>query len=190
MAKTNALQSQIKIAEEEKTQLKKQLSEAEEKLNVPNSGTQTATNNQVSGTVNSIGLSTLSLFRPIQDQHDRSRPASLNLSGFKVVSNRDTTNLQFNIIPAIGGEGKLAGHIIVIMKNELGISVYPQTALSGPETQINYFSGEPFATQRFRPVDASFLKPRKAGNYTFTVYIFAKNGDLLHFQSLVLQVKI
>ena len=76
------------------------------------------------------------------------------------------------------------------MKNELGISVYPQTALSGPETQINYFSGEPFATQRFRPVDASFLKPRKAGNYTFTVYIFAKNGDLLHFQSLVLQVKI
>jgi hypothetical protein len=139
------------------------------------------------GTANTIGLSTLSLFRPVQGQRDRTRPATLNLSGFKVIGNRDTTNFQFNIIP--GGESKLAGHIIVLMKNELTIQVYPQQALGGNDTQINYSSGEPFSTQRFRPVDASFLKPRKPGNYTFTVYIFAKNGDLIHYQSVILPVK-
>lgn len=138
---------------------------------------------------NSIGLSTLSFFHPIQGQRDRTRPATLNLSGFKIVINRDTVNLQFNIIPVIGGEEKLAGHIIAVMKNELAIQVYPPQALGGNDNQVNYSSGETFATQRFRPVDANFLKPRKAGNYIFTVYIFAKNGDLLHFQSVVLPVR-
>jgi hypothetical protein len=137
----------------------------------------------------SIGLSTLSLFRPIQGQRDKTRPAVLNLSDFKVLVNRDSANLQFNIIPAFDKEERLAGHIIVIMKNELGIQVYPMNALSGSETQINYSTGEPFATQRFRPVNANFLRPRKAGNYTFTIYIFAKNGDLLHYQSVILPVK-
>jgi len=140
--------------------------------------------------VNTIGLSTLSFFRPVQGQKDRTRPATLTLSGFKVETKRDTINLMFNIIPATLGEGKLAGHIVAIMKNELGIQVYPQSALNVQGTQISFTSGEPFATQRFRPVDAAFLRPRKAGNYTFNVYIFAKNGDLLHYQSVILPVKL
>ncbi len=140
--------------------------------------------------VNTIGLSTLSFFRPVQGQKDRTRPATLTLSGFKVETKRDTINLLFNIIPATLGEGKLAGHIVAIMKNELGIQVYPQSALNVQGTQISFTSGEPFATQRFRPVDAAFLRPRKAGNYTFNVYIFAKNGDLLHYQSVILPVKL
>lgn len=207
IAKTNALMGQVQKSEEEKAVLAKKLEEAQLALsgqgasasapdsagiasgNCPPVPACPAISGVPSATVSSIGLSTLSLFRPIQSQRDRTQPATLNLSGFKVVINRDTTNLMFNIIPAIGGEAKLAGHIVVIMKNELGIQVYPTNALSGPETQISYLSGEPFATQRFRPVDASFLKPRKAGNYTFTVYIFAKNGDLLHFQSVILPVR-
>ena len=75
------------------------------------------------------------------------------------------------------------------MKNELGIQVYPFNVLNTPETQFNYATGESFSTQRFRPVDASFLKPRKPGNYIFTAYIFAKNGDLLNLQSIILPVK-
>lgn len=207
IAKTNALIGQVQKGEEEKAALAQKLADAQLALGAQTSGTPTpdltgtasekcpptpacsTTGGAPSATVSSIGLSTLSLFRPIQNQRDRTRPATLNLSGFKVVINRDSTNLMFNIIPALGGEGKLAGHIVVIMKNELGIQVYPISALNGPETQINYSSGEPFATQRFRPVDASFLKPRKAGNYTFTVYIFARNGDLLHYQSVVLPVR-
>lgn len=140
--------------------------------------------------INSIGLSTLSFFRPVQGQKDRTRPATLTLSGFQVETKRDTVNLLFNIIPATLGEGKLSGHIVAIMKNELGIQVYPQSALNVQGTQISFTSGEPFATQRFRPVDAAFLKPRKAGNYTFNVYIFAKNGDLLHYQSVMMPVKL
>lgn len=203
VAKTNALMNQIQIGEEEKAALTKKLAEAQEQLKTGSEtseaiGSSRPTNFDkcpaapvcpTGGTVNSIGLSTLSLFKPIQGQKDRTRPATLNLSGFKVVGNRDTTNLQFNIVPAIVGEAKLAGHIIVLMKNELTIQAYPQQALNSSDTQINYSSGEPFSTQRFRPVDASFLKPRKPGSYTFAVYIFAKNGDLLHYQSIIMPVK-
>ncbi len=139
----------------------------------------------------SIGLSTLSLFKPVQNQKDKTRPASLSLNDFKVVNMRDTVNLQFNIINLLGNDVKLAGHIMVLMKSDTMIEVYPINALNSPrDFQINYTAGEPFATQRFRPVDASFPKPRKPGNHVFTVFIFAKNGDLLHFQSVLLPVKI
>jgi hypothetical protein len=137
-----------------------------------------------------IGLSTLSFFKPIQGQKDRTRPAQINLSGFKTVTGRDTVSLQFNIIPASGNDQKISGHIIVLMKNEQGISVYPAAALTGSDSQISYSSGEPFATQRFRPVDASFLKPRKAGNYIFSIFIFSRSGDLIHYQNAPMVIKL
>lgn len=144
----------------------------------------------VSGTINSIGLSTLSLFKPIQGQKDRTRPAVLNLSGFKAEIGRDNVNLKFNIIPATTDDSKISGHIIVLMKNELAIQAYPLQALGGNDFQINYSAGEPFATQRFRPVDAGFVKPKKSGNYSFTVFIFSRTGDLIHFQSVNIPLKL
>lgn len=141
-------------------------------------------------TVSSIGLSTLSLFKPIQNQKDRTRPAILSLSGFKAAIGRDTVNLQFNIIPNSAEDSKISGHIIVLMKNELGIQAYPYNAFGGNDFQINYSAGETFATQRFRPVDASFVKPRKSGNYSFTVFIFSRSGDLIHYQGLTLPLKL
>lgn len=140
---------------------------------------------------NSIGLSTLSFFKPIQMQKDKTRPASLILSDFKAIVNRETLNFQFNINNQLGGDVKLAGHIIVLMKNEQMIEVYPMNALnSARDYQMTYTSGEPFATQRFRPVDATFPKPKKGGNFVFTVFIFAKNGDLIHYQTVYQVVKI
>jgi hypothetical protein len=139
----------------------------------------------------SIGLSTLSFFKPVQNQKDKTRPASLSLNDFKVVNNRENINFQFNINNLLGGDVKLAGHIVVLLKNDQVIEVYPMNAMNSPrEAQINYASGEPFATQRFRPVIASFPKPKKGGNFIFTIYIFAKNGDLLHYQGVILPVAI
>lgn len=200
VAITDELLEKVKISDQEKIELTAKLTALEDQLKAdPNAAKNNSSESSLkcpaptacptTPTVNSIGLSTLSLFKPIQGQHDRTRPATLNLSGFKVVGTRDTTNLQFNIIPPAGGEARIAGHIIVLMKNELTIQVYPPEALSSSETQLNYATGETFSTQRFRPVDAHFLKPRKPGNYTFTVFIFARNGDLLHFQSVILPVK-
>ena len=143
-----------------------------------------------SATVNSIGLSTLSLFKPIQGQKDRTRPAILNLSGFKTATGRDTVNLLFNIIPSTTDDTKISGHIVVLMKNELGIQAYPLQTFGGNDFQINYSAGEPFATQRFRPVDASFVKPRRSGNYSFTVFIFSRTGDLIHYQTIIQPIKI
>jgi hypothetical protein len=142
------------------------------------------------GTMNAAGLATLSLFKPLQGRQDRSKPAVLNLSGFKTTTSSTSVNLQFNIIPSVTDDSKISGHIIVLMKNEQGIEAYPAASLAGPDFQINYASGEPFATQRFRPVDASFLKPRKAGNYTFSVFIFSRTGDLIHFQTVNLPLTI
>lgn len=196
VAKTNALINQIKIDEEEKLDLSKKLTETEDKLKMISDSSEDAQTKGSSAkatsqatSINLIGLSNLSLFRPIQGQKDLTKPPTINLSAFKVEGNRDTTNLQFNIIPTSDVDGKLGGYIIVLMKNELTIQAYPQRALIGNDIQISHTSGEPFSTQHFRPVDASFLKPRKPGNYTFAIYIFAKNGDLLHFQSVILPVK-
>ena len=138
----------------------------------------------------SFGLSYLSLFKPVIGQKDRTRPAQISLSGFNVTSLRDTISLRFNITPLLPNEQKIAGHILVIMKGETGLQVYPQMSLNAPDAQISYSAGESFATQRFRPVDASFLKPRKSGQFVFTVLIFAKNGDLIHTQTVPLFVRI
>jgi hypothetical protein len=192
VSKTNSLMSQIQVIEEENKALALKLAEAQGSPQTPATDADTAAQTpapSIPSQSSSIGLSTLSFFRPVQGQKDRTKPSVLNLSGFQVVGNRDTTNLQFNIIPANEQDGKIAGHIIVLMKNELTIQVYPALALATNETQISYSSGEPFSTQRFRPVNATFLKPRKPGNYTFTAFIFAKNGDLLHYQSVILPVK-
>jgi hypothetical protein len=144
----------------------------------------------VSSSASSIGLSTISLFKPIQGQKDRTRPSVLNLSGFKAEISRDNVNLKFNIIPSVTDDSKISGHIIVLMKNELAIQAYPLQALGGNDFQINYSAGEPFSTQRFRPVDAGFVKPRKSGNYSFTVFIFSRTGDLLHFQTVNIPLKL
>lgn len=141
-------------------------------------------------TAQAIGLSTLSFFKPIQGQKDRTRPAQMNLSGFKTITGRDTVSLQFNIIPASGNDQKISGHIVVLMKNDQGVAVYPAAALAGSDHQISYSSGEPFATQRFRPVDASFLKPRKAGNFIFSIFIFSRSGDLIHYQNAPMVIKL
>ena len=212
-AKQEDLEDQVKVALAENEKLKQQLEEhkaevAETKakdvlpVQTPPATATTTTNAATtcpapvtcpslptSGSANSIGLSTLSLFRPIQGQKDRTRPAVLNLSGFKTAVGRDSVNLQFNIIPAVTDDSKISGHIIVLMKNEIAIQAYPAQALGGNDFQINYAAGEPFATQRFRPVDASFVKPRKAGNYSFTVFIFSRSGDLIHFQTIALPLK-
>lgn len=135
-----------------------------------------------------IGLSTLSYFKPIQGQKDKTRPASLNLTGFQTISSKEVLHLQFNIINLLGNDIKLAGQIIVLMKNNLMIQAYPAQSLATNDHQINFAAGEPFATQRFRPVDAIFSHPKRAGSYIFTIFIFAKNGDLMHFQNVTLPV--
>lgn len=201
-SKKDELQAQVRIALAENEKLKIQLEEkkgsatdlpvAESTATTPNNcpAPVTCPAPGISGSANSIGLSTLSLFRPIQGQKDRTRPAVLNLSGFKTSIARDTVNLQFNIIPAVTDDSKISGHIIVLMKNEIAIQAYPLQALGGNGFQINYSAGEPFATQRFRPVDASFVKPKKSGNYSFTVFIFSRTGDLIHFQTITAPLRL
>ena len=102
--KTNGLIKQIKDAEEDKLALTKKLTDAEEQLKSNSNPYESANEQPAQGTIptvitSSAGLASLSLFRPIQGQKDSTRPATLNLSDFKVVVGRDNVNLEFNIIP-------------------------------------------------------------------------------------------
>ena len=194
----NDLEKAVQNAELENAQLKSELATANERLNTASNSNGATKDSEGKScpapticngsSANSIGLSTLSLFKPIQGQKDLTRPSVLNLTGFATTTTRDGVTLQFNIIPSV--DEKISGHIVVLMKNELGISAYPAETLVGVDFQINYSSGEPFSTQRFRPVNANFLKPRRAGNYSFTVFIFSKTGDLLRYQTTTLPVKL
>lgn len=204
---TNQLRENLRKSIEENLNLKQEINSFKVANNQAPPSTTTNTSNinqtatapancptpkEVAPMAQSIGLSTLTFIKPVTNQKDKTQPASLSLKDFNVVSNnKETINLQFNIINLLGGDVKLSGHILVLMKNEQQIQFYPMNALTSTrEYQVSYSSGEPFATQRFRPVDASFLRPKKSGNYTFTVFIFAKNGDLIHFQTVYLPVKI
>ena len=198
-SKNQADISRLKNLADENSELKLEIADLYEKNKSSSSSEVIAENtvttdaNQrpmpVSATVNSIGLSITSLFKPIQNQKDRTRPAVLNTSGFSADVGPDSVNFKFNIIPTVTDDSKISGHIIVLMKNELSIQVYPASALGGNDFQINYSSGELFSTQRFRPVEAGFAKPNKPGNYSFTVFIFSRTGDLLHFQSVNIPLK-
>lgn len=128
------------------------------------------------------GLGQLALFRPVSGQKDATNGSIIKIEGVKVINTRETTNLQFNIINTTG-DVKFQGHIIVLMKQVPGLFVYPEHAL-GPDFKVNFSSGEPFATQRFRPVDAPFPRIRKPMSSQFSIYIFSKNGDLAFFQNL------
>ena len=195
VARLTNLENLLKKSEEEKAELAQKLASIQE---VPMGGSTSGeiankepSQSQSGDTkISNVPLSHLMMFKSISGQKDLSSPASLNLSDIKVVTGRDTINFTFNIIPAAGNDKKIAGHIIVMMKNDSGIQFYPQQVLATPEAQINYLAGESFATQRFRPVDASFLKPRRSGLSTFSIFIFSKNGDLVHYQTVNLNVKI
>ena len=199
VAKLNNVQNLLRKSEEEKAELTQKLALLQDSnASINTNGAETAQSSSQTKTAAtnaetknlSAPLAHLMLFKSVSGQKDLSKPASLNLSDIKVVTNRDTVNLTFNIIPAGEIDKKIAGHIIVMMKNEFGIQFYPQQVLANAEAQVNYLSGESFATQRFRPVDASFLKPKRSTNSTFSIYIFSKNGDLVHYQTVNLNVKI
>lgn len=132
------------------------------------------------------GFEQLMLFNVSPQFKDRTRPAQLNLSGFNLIETSSTLNFQFNIIPNRIDENKISGYIVVLMKNSSGIFAYPELALSGSQIKIHINRGEPFLTQRFRPVSASFLKPKKFKQNNFLIYIFDRNEDLIHFQTVTL----
>lgn len=186
MSENKRLQAEInKNSENPANEDDKKLEDPTKKTEMPN----TQKPSEVK-TINSIGLSTLSLFKPIQNQKDLTRPARIGLSGFNVTTPKDGLHFHFNIIPTQASEDKISGHIVVLMKSNNGIFAYPEAALASNDLQINFSAGETFSTQRFRPVDSSFKRPAVAGNYAFSIFIFSKEGDLIHYQAINMPVKL
>lgn len=135
------------------------------------------------------GMSLLNLINTNPNANDLSNKNILNITGISTNVGRDVLHFQFNIIPNENNEEKTAGFIHVIMKGDNGLSFYPSA--NQPATyQIHFNTGESFATQKFRPVDATFLLPKKSGTYLFSVFIFNKAGDLIFSKNQSMSVSL
>ncbi|MEI8346038.1 MAG: hypothetical protein WCG27_01125 [Pseudomonadota bacterium] len=108
----------------------------------------------------------------------------LNTQEIKVVT--DKTNLLFNftMVNTTPDERNISGHVLVIMKANNQLSLYPIEGL-GNELQMTFNQGEPFSFNRLRPVNTKFPLPLITPiEVQFRILVFSRTGDLL-FEQLV-----
>jgi hypothetical protein len=87
---------------------------------------------------------------------------------------------RFNIVNGQAGDKKLSGHIFILMKSKGQVNIYPQFSEDPSEGLSEYTNGETFTVSRFRPVEASFMRPKdNKDNLYFQVILFNRAGDLI-----------
>lgn len=162
----------------------------EEIRKIMESQNSTNNSNTIIETLSTPGLTNLSFFKPIDGQKDLSSQSILNLTGFSTNLENNKLVFNFNIIPKIVSDEKISGFIIVLGKYDNVFHSYPEQITTGTSFLADYTLGESFSTQRFRPVEATFVKPVKAGDYSFKIFIFSKNGDLIHTQQVTMKINL
>lgn len=102
----------------------------------------------------------------------------VSLDQFELVLDSNKTTLKFQII-SNNPETRVAGHVLVFMVSDTGLSAYPSAANSGLAGGVKYSVGEPFAVSRLRPTNAEFNHKVVGESVKFVIYIFSREGDLL-----------
>lgn len=102
----------------------------------------------------------------------------VTLDQFDLVLDSNKTTLKFQII-STNPETRVAGHVLVFMISENGLSAYPAPANMAIAGGVKYSMGEPFAVSRLRPTNAEFNQKAIGESIKFVVYIFSREGDLL-----------
>ncbi len=105
----------------------------------------------------------------------------ITLDQFELVQESKKTGLKFQII-STNPETKVTGHVLVFMISENGLMIYPSPANTFLGGGVKFSMGEPFSVSRLRPTNAEFLQHVAAGTVKFVVYIFSREGDLLHIK--------
>lgn len=129
--------------------------------------------------------SILPLFSPTLGFKDLSNQKLLNVENIQVKKNNRQINFNFNIVNKEPDEGRISGHIFIVMKISSQIYFYPEKELQFDDALSTYNQGETFTISRFRQVNGYFKGnsfPNKDAE--FKIYIFNRTGDLIHQQSV------
>ena len=133
------------------------------------------------------GLGTLSFFRPIPGQEDKSKTPVFSIDEIRYQSDSKKISVSFNISNNAIDQQKLAGYVFILLKIAGKISYYPKNAIPSSEFHLSYNLGESFAIRRSRPVKAEFSYQ---GNLKMLqdrpllkILIFSRTGNLLYKQS-------
>lgn len=136
------------------------------------------------------GLKTMSLFKIPPGQQDLTKSPDLTIDSINSRQASGNYTLKFNLQNNSKNSEKIAGYIFVMMKADNQYSFYPADVFEESEMQMNFDKGEYFATSRFRPVDAKFKMPSKAGDALFKVLVFSRTGDILLKQIISRKVEL
>ncbi|MBK22384.1 MAG: hypothetical protein CME70_00140 [Halobacteriovorax sp.] len=136
------------------------------------------------------GLSTMSLFKIPPGQKDMTKSPDLAVESVSSSQGNGSYTFKFNLSNNSKNQEKIAGYIFVMMKSGNTYGFYPEDVFSENEMQMDFNKGEYFATSRFRPVDAKFTLPTKAGTALFKVLVFSRTGDLLLKQIIARKIEL
>lgn len=160
------LKTQREVLMVKQGQLEKDLKQLEDKLAVSDVPSANA------------GLESLALFKASPNRQDLSQKPEVSLDEFRANTKDDKLLVEFKITNLTQEQKKIAGFLFVIMQEGSKISIWPADSFAEQEMSIIYNRGELFATTRFRPVLASFDRP-KENELLFKVFIFNRLGDLM-----------
>lgn len=102
----------------------------------------------------------------------------VSLDQFELIQDQDKTSLRFQII-SNNPENRVAGHILVFMISNTGLTAYPAEANAAIGGGIKFSMGETFSVSRLRPTTATFPYRLAGNSVRFVIYIFSREGDLL-----------
>jgi hypothetical protein len=135
------------------------------------------------GTSGADNLASLALFKHSPNRQDLSQAPEVSLDEFSTKVSNDKLLVEFKITNLTEEQKKVAGFLFVVMHEGSRVSVWPANSFVDQEMSVVFNKGELFATTRFRPVLASFDKP-KENELLFKVLIFNRLGDLI-FKKLI-----
>lgn len=136
---------------------------------------------KLSSTVPTTSLESLSIVAPVTGQRDLTSPANIKIQDILPTISANKVFFNFNIINITKNNTKLAGFIHIFVTDGSSYYHYPEMKSEVKYFSIPYNSGEPFATSRFRPVEATF-NTFKNSPVIFKIVIFNRLGDLIHQQ--------
>lgn len=125
-------------------------------------------------------LASLSLFRPVKGQTDKTHTPQISLDNFSANNESGQITVKFLMTNLNSEIDKQSGYIFVLIKSGEGLYYYPPSAIPEDDVQFQFNKGEYFAFSRFRPVKLQIRTTEKKNDFMVKVLIFSRQGDLIH----------
>ncbi len=119
-------------------------------------------------------------FRAVPGQENLTKARPLAIENPKYFVQNGRLYFKFDLVNQTPGAKRLSGYVHVLFKERAAFYFYPSSSENVERWRLLYSDGEPFATSRFRPVNAHFPLPsKKELTGLFKVMVFSRTGDIL-----------